>query len=188
MPGPYINAGHESGHHFACRWLGTLVPGNQQAKSWLNNETCIHQSFSVKIFFTWSFKMADEHSLYNSRVMTFACCLFFVCVYWRNLGDGLGGVWFYPYPSGLLHWCWKYDCPYVNGTLPNNMGKCCMDLLRFNMTKTKQNYVLSLKIWVRSRNCGCPVTWFCYQLIAKPGNKTAAVSPPDPYSHELTSL
>ena len=29
-------------------------------------------------------------------------------------------------------------------------------------------------------NCGCLVTWFCYQLIAKPGNKTAAVSWPDP--------
>ena len=37
-------------------------------------------------------------------------------------------------------------------------------------------------IWVRSRNCGCLVTWFCYQLIAKPGNKTAAVSWPDPYT------
>ena len=36
-------------------------------------------------------------------------------------------------------------------------------------------------IWVRSWNCGCPVTWFRYQLIAKPGNKTAAVSWPDPY-------
>ena len=35
-------------------------------------------------------------------------------------------------------------------------------------------------IWVRSRNCGCLVTWFCYQLIAKPGNKTATVSWPDP--------
>ena len=34
--------------------------------------------------------------------------------------------------------------------------------------------------WVRSRNCGCLVTWFCYQLIAKPGNKTAAVPWPDP--------
>ena len=31
-------------------------------------------------------------------------------------------------------------------------------------------------IWVRSRNCGCLVTWFCYQLIAKPGNNTATVS------------
>ena len=37
-------------------------------------------------------------------------------------------------------------------------------------------------IWVRSRNCDCLVTWFCYQLIAKPGNKTAAVPWPDPYS------
>ena len=37
-------------------------------------------------------------------------------------------------------------------------------------------------ICVRSRNCGCLVTWFCYQLIAKPGNKTAAVSWPDPYT------
>ena len=40
---------------------------------------------------------------------------------------------------------------------------------------------LFMYIWVRSRNCGCLVTWFCYQLIAKPGNKTAAVSWPDPY-------
>ena len=36
-------------------------------------------------------------------------------------------------------------------------------------------------IWVKSRNCGCLVTRFCYQLIAKPGNKTATVSWPDPY-------
>ena len=48
-------------------------------------------------------------------------------------------------------------------------------------------YVISHKrtfhmcIWVRSRNCGCLVTWFCYQLIAKPGNKTAKVPWPDPY-------
>ena len=38
-------------------------------------------------------------------------------------------------------------------------------------------------IWLRSRNCGCLVTWFSYQLIAKPGNKTAAVSWPHPYSY-----
>ena len=36
-------------------------------------------------------------------------------------------------------------------------------------------------IWVRSRNCGCLVAWFYYQLIAKPGNKTATVPWPDPY-------
>ena len=36
-------------------------------------------------------------------------------------------------------------------------------------------------IWVRSGNCGCLVTWFCYQLIAKPCNKTDAVSWPEPF-------
>ena len=46
-----------------------------------------------------------------------------------------------------------------------------------------KQYFLS-NIWVRSQNCGCLVTWFCYQLIAKPGNKTAAVSWPDPYVFE----
>ena len=35
-------------------------------------------------------------------------------------------------------------------------------------------------MWVRSWNCGCLVTWFSYQLIAKPGNKTATVPWPDP--------
>ena len=40
----------------------------------------------------------------------------------------------------------------------------------------------SINIRVRSRNCGCLVTWFCYQLIAKPGNKTAAVLWPDAHN------
>ena len=39
-------------------------------------------------------------------------------------------------------------------------------------------------IWVRSRRCGCLVTWFCHQLIAKPGNKKAAPSWPDPYVND----
>ena len=43
-------------------------------------------------------------------------------------------------------------------------------------------HVIQHIIWVRSWNCGCLVTWFCYQLIAKPGNKTAAVSCPDPFT------
>ena len=42
-------------------------------------------------------------------------------------------------------------------------------------------------IWVRSWNCGCLVTWFCYQLIAKPGNKTATVPWPDPYTYVCIS-
>ena len=37
-------------------------------------------------------------------------------------------------------------------------------------------------IWARSQRCGCLVTWFCYQLIAKPTKKIAALLWPDPYS------
>ena len=35
-------------------------------------------------------------------------------------------------------------------------------------------------IWVWSRRWACLVTWFCYRLIAKPGNKTGA-----PLWHDL---
>ena len=45
----------------------------------------------------------------------------------------------------------------------------CLSCLYKNRYKSGSN-------WVRSQNCGCLVTWFCYQLIAKPGNKTASVS------------
>ena len=38
------------------------------------------------------------------------------------------------------------------------------------------------RIWVRSRRCVCLVNWVCYYLIAKPGNKTAVPSWPDPYT------
>ena len=40
---------------------------------------------------------------------------------------------------------------------------------------------VSVLMWVRSWRCDCLVTWFCYHLIAKPGNKTVAPSWPDPY-------
>ena len=42
-------------------------------------------------------------------------------------------------------------------------------------------------IWVRSGNCGCLVTWFCYQLIAKPGIKTATVPWLDPYTYSVAA-
>ena len=41
----------------------------------------------------------------------------------------------------------------------------------------------SNSIWVRSWRCSCLVTWFCCHLIAKPGNKTAPPSRPNPYKH-----
>ena len=46
----------------------------------------------------------------------------------------------------------------------------------------------NLCIWVRSRNCGCLVTWFCYQMITKPSNKTAAVPWPDPSQDFVITL
>ena len=36
-------------------------------------------------------------------------------------------------------------------------------------------------MWVGSRNCGCLVAWLCYQFMAKPGSRTAAVPSPGPY-------
>ena len=43
--------------------------------------------------------------------------------------------------------------------------------------------VVYIYIWVRSSRCGCLVTWFCYHLIAKPGNKTGAPSWPRVHSN-----
>ena len=40
---------------------------------------------------------------------------------------------------------------------------------------------LVLYMWVGSRNCGCLVAWLCYQFMAKPGSRTAAVPWPGPY-------
>ena len=50
----------------------------------------------------------------------------------------------------------------------------------FRLQSTSTSPLIFSNKWVRSRRCGCFVTWFCYQLIAKPGNKTAAPSWPDP--------
>ena len=52
----------------------------------------------------------------------------------------------------------------------------------------RNDSVIWWNIWVRSRNCSCLVTWFCYQLIAKPGNKTATDPWPDPYKETLPSM
>ena len=36
--------------------------------------------------------------------------------------------------------------------------------------------------WARSRRCACLVTWFCYQMIAKNGNKKAIPLWPGPHA------
>ena len=62
----------------------------------------------------------------------------------------------------LRNWDWRLGC--METDVP------------FNFRRSKKS-----NIWVRSRRCSCLVTWFCYQLIAKPGNKTAAVLWLDPF-------
>ena len=73
-------------------------------------------------------------------------------------------------------------------TPPCSLWRQCNGLQWFSIVKChdicrcSNDLVMIQCIWVRSRNCCCLVTWFCYQLIAKPGNKTATVPWPDPYS------
>ena len=74
---------------------------------------------------------------------------------------------------------WHLTLPlHIKVTVPWTITEHCIS----ELTDLNNPCCQSVKqcIWVRSRNCGCLVTWFCYQLIAKPGNKTAAVSWPDP--------
>ena len=79
----------------------------------------------------------------------------------------------------LLHSYFIENCPKGKSSLVQVIGASSLI-----GTKPLPEPVMThiTDIWVRSRNCSCLVTWFCYQLIAKPGNKMAAVSWPDPYT------
>ena len=56
----------------------------------------------------------------------------------------------------------------------------CMSDCLVLMTTTTWGLLDRKFWWVRSWRCVCLVIWFCYHLIAKPGNKTAVPSWPDP--------
>ena len=82
-----------------------------------------------------------------------------------------------------------YDVTTIH-QLSHNVDKdpwCCMASIGCSrLTPKKLDFFFffffqNVITWVRSQNCGCLVTWFWYQLIAKPRNKTAAVSWPRPY-------
>ena len=75
--------------------------------------------------------------------------------------------------SGYDKWIWFSS---IHMALLQSMMQVCT--LLFCMA--------SQNIWVRSRNCGCLVTWFWYQLIAKPGNKIATVFVTWPISRYVT--
>ena len=44
-------------------------------------------------------------------------------------------------------------------------------LIKLQAIVWNNNGLVSWCIWVRSLRCYCLVTWFCYQLIAKPGTR-----------------
>ena len=74
----------------------------------------------------------------------------------------------------------QWICFFITGVrLDVSQNICLLDIQ--NLAFLDCTLYVYIHIWVWSRNCSCLVTWFCYQLIAKPGNKTAAVSWPDPY-------
>ena len=54
---------------------------------------------------------------------------------------------------------------------------------------TRPQWVKKISIWVRSWRCSSPnASWFCCQLIAKPGNKTVPQPWPYPYLVSNTSI
>ena len=69
---------------------------------------------------------------------------------------------------------------------------CLSGVLFFFLTEINSTSIsiraCEIIMWVRSGNYGCFVTWFCYKLIAKPGNKTATVSWPDPYPRKTVGF
>ena len=76
-----------------------------------------------------------------------------------------GFMWcIYPYSSGLLHCHW---------------GNHAITL--FPKLESSYRTIPSHSTWIRLQRYDCLVTCFCYQLIAKPGNKTTAPPWPDPY-------
>ena len=101
---------------------------------------------------------------------------------WRNIVSCLGTSRIRPEGRGIRPLLPRRHmlAPALKGKNREVYLQCCGILWDFIRHLNDVN--LSRKvIWVRPWNCGCLVTWFCYQLIAKPGNKSATVPWPDPY-------
>ena len=101
-------------------------------------------------------------------------------------------------PSHYLNWCWLVISEVFWHSPEGNFTGNLLKIFILNMSLKIHSFRLQRHlpwaselseavsdnlqvIWIKSRTCGCLVTWFCYQLIAKPGNKTATVSWPYPY-------
>ena len=72
----------------------------------------------------------------------------------------------------VIHLCTKYLL-LVN---KSNYLLCATTSFYTNISYRVCTSICRGCILVRSQRCSCLATWFCYQLIAKPGNKTAAPS------------
>ena len=62
----------------------------------------------------------------------------------------------------------SHDCSNDKG--PSCDCSSAIEVIIKNMDKTNHIYPLRMMKWVRSLRWACLVTWFCYHLIAKPGN------------------
>ena len=91
-------------------------------------------------------------------------------------------------PAPILQACGRTNNP-VGGGLPCGQPVWMPELSQWYLDQTVcsinfEAEILFIAIEIfeygSGHETGCLVTWFCYQLIAKPGNKTATVSWPDP--------
>ena len=122
-------------------------------------------------FFRYSFSVVGSWSLlWSGHIQTCAV------INWSNISWYYWQCW--KYSSRTWIKLWTYKSRPVSHPHHELWGIYCEDLEKIKCVTTTLH-----SIWVGSWNCGCLVTWFCYQLIAKPGNKTATVSWPDPYEY-----
>ena len=100
--------------------------------------------------------------------------------------------WWFETPSCPL-WCHCNDCndpcilysKYHVCWWPGNIGNWDIGSLGVNLALPKYcGFSTRMFIWVRSCRCASLVNWFCYQMTAKPGNRTDPPSWPDLY-HEI---
>ena len=93
------------------------------------------------------------------------------------------GRWVKQSSEPLTIWWYEYD-------YPRKVKMCCNWIQRWKINVwalCSQNWRHNTDRMLRvmSRRRACLVTWFCYHLIAKPGNKTGAPSCPDPYAKRM---
>ena len=102
---------------------------------------------------------------------------------WRTCGNFQHRVRHEPILMNQIldgHVGWLHNAAVMNIFLTHLFSNYIWLLIRKDYLYDHKLSFLLKVIWVRSWRCYCLVTWFCYQMIAKPGNKTATPSWPDP--------